>query len=160
MNENLKKLSTDTKVSELIRLFKEGRLYVASSSDKLVQKAVSSALKRIRMIAGLCNAPYRSEIAKIWESIFYIRSIRARLLYQKGKKKDTINWLFVSVIIKFLHIRNVYALHFNDLLKAMFGNVVIAKSVNNPNYMLTDAEESLIKSILKKFYDGKILNRK
>ena len=153
MNENFTKLGKDTNVSELLSLLREGRLYVASSSDELVQKAISSALKRIRKIDGLCNAPYRSEIAKIWESIFYIRSIRARLLYQKGKKKDTTNWLFVVVIVKFMHIRNVYALHFNDLLKAMFGNVDLAKSVSNPNYMLTDAEESSIKGILKKFYD-------
>lgn len=153
MNENFTKLSADTSVSELLSLLREGRLYVASSSDELVQKAVSSALKRIRMIDGLCNAPYRSEIAKIWESIFYIRSICARLLYQKGKKKDTINWVFVSVIVKFLHSRNVYALHFNDLLKAMYGNVDVAKSVSNPNYGLTDAEESSIKGILKKFHD-------
>ena len=153
MNENLKKLSPDTKESELIRLLKEGRLYVASSSDELVHKAENTALVRIRKIDGLCNEPYRKVIAKIWESILYIRSIRARLLYQKGKKKDTINWVFVSVIVKFLHSRNVYALHFNDLLKAMYGNVVIAKSVNNPNYMLTDAEESSIKGILKKFND-------
>ena len=160
MNENFTKLSADTSVSELLSLLREGRLYVASSSEELVQKAVSSALKRVRKIDGLCNEPYRKVIAEIWESVLYIRSIRARLLYQKGKKKDTINWVFVSVIVKFLHSRNVYALHFNDLLKAMYGNVVIAKSVNNPNYMLIDIEESLIKSILKKFYDGKILNRK
>ena len=151
MNENLKKLSLDTKVSELLELLKEGRLYVASSSYELVQKAVSSALKRVRKIDDLCNEPYRKVIAKIWESVLYIRSIRARLLYQKGKKKDTINWVFVSVIVKFLHSRNVYTLHFNDLLKAMYGNVVIAKSVNNPNYRLTDIEESLIKGILKNF---------
>ena len=51
--------------------------------------------------------------------------------------------------------------HLNLINEAKkYGNVVIAKSVNNPNYMLTDAEESLIKGILKKFYDGKILNRK
>ena len=69
------KLRTDIELSVLKSLLSEGRLYVSSSSDELVQKAVASTLKQMRKIDDFCHEPYRKTIAEIWESILEIRQV-------------------------------------------------------------------------------------
>ena len=152
MNENLKKLSPKTEEAEVIRLFKEGRLYVASSSDELVQKAVSSALKQIRKIDGLSNEPYRKVIREIWEEILDIRRVRERLLFKKGKQQGKVNWYYVCVIVNCLYVRGVYMGRFRDLLGMLFNDISIEKSIHNRYYMLSEEEENAIKAVLQRFF--------
>ena len=150
MNENFKKLSADTSVSELLSLLMEGRLYVASSSDELVQKAVSSALTRIRRIKPFSNEPYRERIAEIWESILEIRRVRERLLFKKGKQQGRTNWYYVCAILKYMQYRGVYDASFRKLVSTLFGSFQYGKLSETPSYRLTEDEETFIRKVLEK----------
>jgi hypothetical protein len=144
------KVSEDMSMSLLDQLRQEGRLYYVSSSDELVQKAVSSALKQIRKIDGLSNEPYRKVVAEIWEEILDIRRVRERLLFKKGKQQGKVNWYYVSNIVNYLRIRDVYGVSFNKLIETMFGDNKYGKKTESPNYKLTEAEEKLIREILER----------
>ena len=144
------KVSADTEISVLKALLREGRLYASSSSEELIENAVSSTMTRIRRIEPFCNDPYRKTIAEIWESILDIRRMRERLLFKKGKQKGRTNWYYVSNIVNYLKIRNVYNASFNKLVEMMFGDNRYGKQTENPNYKLTEDEEGLIRKILEK----------
>jgi hypothetical protein len=146
------KVSEDMPMSLLDQLRQEGRLYYVSSSDELVQKAVSSALKQIRKIDGLSNEPYRKVVAEIWEEILDIRRVRERLLFKKGKQQGKVNWYYVCVIVNCLYVRGVYMGRFRDLLGMLFNDISIEKSIHNRYYMLSEEEENAIKAVLQRFF--------
>jgi hypothetical protein len=136
----------------LNQLWQEGRLYYVSSSDELVQKAVSSTLKQIRKIDCFCNEPFKKEIAEIWESILDIWRVRKRLLFKKGKQQGKVNWYYVCVIVNCLYVRGVYMGRFRDLLGMLFNDISIEKSIHNRYYMLSEEEENAIKAVLQRFF--------
>ena len=144
------KVSADTELSVLKALLREGRLYASSSSEELVQKAVFFALKRMRKIDDLCNEPYRSEIAKIWESILEIRRVRERLLFKKGKQKETTNWYYVCAILKYMQYRGVYDASFRKLVSTLFGSFQYGTASEKSTYKLSEKEETLIRKVLEK----------
>ena len=144
------KVGKDISESLLNQLWQEGRLYYVSSSDELVQKAVSSTLKQIRKIDCFCNEPYKKEIAEIWESILDIWRVRERLLIKKGKQQGGTNWYYVCAILKYMQFRGVYDASFRKLVIMMFGDFQYGKLSETSSYKLTEKEESIIRKVLEK----------
>ena len=152
MNENLKKLSADTSVSELLCLLREGRLYVASSSEEL---AISEAMRKLRSIRSVVSPEYEANIGNILKMIFSIPTIKKRMLYKKGKVAGTTNFATVASILKYLQIRSVFLCNFSSLLREIFENDDLKKNTNKPCYALSSNEESQIKAILLNFLSKK-----
>lgn len=149
MNKNMKKVSADTTTEQLSQWLKEGRLYVAPSSDELVDAAVDEIRHRVHLISECCSEKFKNDIESLWRSICNEPSIRKRLVAKNGKKP---NWYFVANILSDLLIRGVYeGKSLRGLVSQMQLSCSVARNAMNKSYCMTEAEYKALKRILSKF---------
>ena len=148
MNKKFYKVSKDIPESLLIQLWHEGRLWASSSSEEL---AISEAIQKLRDIRSVVSPEYERNIEKTMQAIFSIPTIKARMLYKKGKVAGTTNYATIVIILKYLQGRYVFQCSFNELLRMVFGNTKYNKNTNKKCYSLSYEEEMRIKSILSNF---------
>lgn len=149
MNKNMKKVSADTTIAQLSQWLNEGRLYVASSSDELVDAAVDEIRRRVCLISGCCSETFKNGTTDLWRRICNEPSIRKRLVSKNGSKP---NWYFVANILSDMLSRGVYdAKSLRALTELMRLSKSVAKNAMQESYRMSEAEYNDLKRILSNY---------